>query len=258
MSNYIKDNIDKKIEYLANLGIPRKKIAKKLNLCVRTIEIRCKKANIKLTNNKRKPNLNKDFFKNITSEEQAYILGFVYADGYIDCQEKSLVINMSKKDIDILYKIKNALQCKNPIHKSSTKNCVRLNLCSKEMVKDLKEIGVCRAKSKIIRLPQLPNNLYKHFFRGYCDGNGHVGKAQVIVCTGSQKFYEDMIKFFSEKFNKKISVREQHNCWYIVFSRKDLDIVDWLYSESNIYIDRKYKSYLDNWVAYAEKRRNIG
>lgn len=255
----ITDDTIERIKYLVSINKSRKEIAEDIGACIRTVENICNKNNICLKRDFKQPSLNENYFENIITEYQAYILGFLYADGYIDSAEKSAIINIHQKDIDILYKIKQYTNCKNDIHKSSTKNCVRLNLCSKKLVNDLKKFGVVKNKSKKIKLPNLNYNIYKHFFRGYCDGDGYVGKRQVIICTGSKQFYNDFTKYLSEKFKKSISTRKDcTECFYIVLSRKDVDIIKWMYEDSNIYINRKYQSYLENWSSYTEKRRSMG
>ena len=53
-----------------------------------------------------KHNLNKEYFKNIDTEEKAYWLGFIYADGYIIKSEKNyeLGIELNYKDVEHLNK----------------------------------------------------------------------------------------------------------------------------------------------------------
>lgn len=203
-------------------------------------------------------NINTHYFKNIDTEEKAYILGFLAADGYIDCACKSIVLNINKKDEDILRKIKKELKCGNPYSKSSTPNCIRLNMSSVEMVSDLAKYNIVPRKSKTYAMPVLRQDLYRHFFRGYCDGDGHVGYKQVVITIGSDKFFSEAVSYIEELFNKKLSTRITGNCHYIVLSRKDLDIVLWMYSDARIYLDRKMESFVRNWVSYAEKRRGEG
>lgn len=253
MGNF-NDNLEK-YKLLCEQNYTREEIAKKLNVTTRTITNYKKITNV---NPKRKISLDDTYFKKIDTEEKAYILGFVYADGYIDGKEKSLGIDVNKRDIDILYKIKEATRCKNDLHKSSTENCVRLYLCSKKMVNDLKNVGVYRNKTKTIRMPLLEDELYRHFMRGYCDGDGHVGLTQTVIVTGSEQFHKDMVSLLENKFKMKMSTRKQGNTWYLVLSRKDLCIVEWMYDNCSIYLDRKYNSYIENWVSYAEKKRTKG
>lgn len=53
--------------------------------------------------NKRKLDLEINWFKNIDTEVKAYYLGFLYADGNVSKRENSFKIELHKKDIGILY-----------------------------------------------------------------------------------------------------------------------------------------------------------
>ena len=57
--------------------------------------------------------VNTSFFNCINTEEKAYILGFICADGHI--ARDRLNITVAIKDIDILVKIKKALNSEHPI-----------------------------------------------------------------------------------------------------------------------------------------------
>ena len=69
---------------------------------------------------KRTYKVNKDFFKCINTEEKAYVLGFICADGHIE--KDRLVITVSIKDKDILEKIKHALNSGHIIKEIKRKN----------------------------------------------------------------------------------------------------------------------------------------
>ena len=56
---------------------------------------------------------NHNYFKTIDTEEKAYILGFLYADGYNS--DKQVVISQLEQDVDILEKINKALDADNQI-----------------------------------------------------------------------------------------------------------------------------------------------
>ena len=153
-------------------------ICEEMNISRKTLNNYEKKLGVKCKKIKRIPNLNKDFFKTIDNEFKAYILGFIYADGYIESNERTLAFNINEKDIDILYKIKECMNCNNEIRKSSTKKCVRLHLSSIDLVDDLKKLGVTRNKTQKISFPKIDKELLRHFLRGYFDGDGHIGKRQ--------------------------------------------------------------------------------
>lgn len=261
MRNLPKDYIArlKEFEKLCNDGLTINEISERLGVTTRTVENYCNTLSLKPARKiKRNKSLDVDYFEKIETEGQAYVLGFISADGYIDVGERSVCIAINKRDIDIIEKIKCELNSNAEFHDVKTPNCVRINFCSRKLVADIKKFGVCRNKSKTIRLPTLSEGLYRHFLRGYFDGNGHVGKRQVVLCTGSELFRNDVADFLSKKFSLPISVKKQGAAYYIVLSRKDLDIVSWIYSDSKIYLNRKYNSYIDNWVSYAERRRSEG
>ena len=67
-------------------------------------------------------NLKEDFFETIDTEEKAYLLGFILADGCIDGNQLSIEIN--KRDIEILYMFKKAV---NSIAKISERKHVWTN-----------------------------------------------------------------------------------------------------------------------------------
>ena len=48
---------------------------------------------------RRKYQVNEFFFDEIDSEEKAYWLGFIYADGYVNTNGNKFGINLSLKDI---------------------------------------------------------------------------------------------------------------------------------------------------------------
>lgn len=201
----------------------------------------------------RQPNLNKDFFKVIDNEVKAYILGFIYADGYIESNNRTLSFNINERDIDILHKIKYHIECGNPIRKSSTKNCVRLHLSSVELVNDLIKLGVTRHKTNTISLPNLRDDLLRHFLRGYFDGDGHIGNRQSVLVIGSETMFNDFINVIYEKFNKVLYYQKINNYYRVQLNRRDYDVICWMYNNPTIYLDRKYKSFQDNWMNYKPK-----
>lgn len=205
------------------------------------------------------PKVNENFFEKIDSEEKAYILGFICADGYIDTTSRNIVIKISKKDEDVLEKIKKAMNCGNDIHEHVKQNMVSLNISSKYLVETLSRYGIVRNKTRSMPFPVLPDDMYSHFYRGHCDGDGCVHKRQVTVIIGSDEFFGGYVDYLQKRFNRKISHSIQRNSYQaVVFSRKDSDIVDWMYKDASIYLDRKKESYIHNWLNYAEKRRSRG
>lgn len=129
---------------------------------------------------------NHNYFKTIDTEEKAYILGFLYADGYNS--DKQVVISQLEQDVDILEKINKALDADNQIKRKlqSTNNKTVCQLCysSIDMCADLTNLGCFRNKSLACTFPTfLDKSLIRHFIRGYFDGDGCVwiGKRKIMT-----------------------------------------------------------------------------
>lgn len=235
---------------LCNQGKNRKEIAEILNVSLRSVTNYQKTTGIFPASNKRKAKLDEDFFSNIDSEEKAYILGFLFADGYLESNERTVTLNISKKDIDIIYKIKDSMNCENEIRKSSTKNCVRLYMSSIKLVSDLKRLGFERRKSLTISFPDIGDELIRHFIRGFFDGDGHVGERQCALVIGSEKFFNEFNIIIKNKFGKELYYNDMGNYYRVQFNRRDHDVIKWMYENSSIYLDRKYKAYNEYWKRY--------
>lgn len=157
------------------------------------------------------PDLKIDFFKEINTKEKAYYLGFLYADGYITQDCKSLVLALSKKDTQELEKFcdiigVNRLKIKNRTHKQGSQS-ISIKIYSPEFVKHIINHGCVNAKSKIIRLPNLKTKeIMLSFIMGYYDGDGIMNDA--AICSGSFEFLIDIKKYLNLPFEvkKKLNV----------------------------------------------------
>jgi len=251
------ERIEKYIE-LCEQGVSRKGISETMGIGMRTVTNYQKISGVKTAKVTRQPNLNKNYFSVIDTEKKAYILGFIFADGYLESNERTVTLNIHKKDIDILYKIKEELNCGNEIRKSSTESCVRLYLSSMDLVEDLKKIGMTTNKSLTIPFPKIEDKLCRHFIRGFFDGDGHVGKRQCALVIGSPLFYKGFSEQILKRFGKTLYKNEMGNYSRVQLNRRDHDIVKWIYNDSEIHLDRKYKEYLEHWSNYTERIRSRG
>ena len=100
IEEYINTSIyERSISSLADkYGINRKTIIKYL-----------KERNIEITNTHNKTPFNENFFDIIDTEEKAYWLGFLYADGFITSKDNKIGLSLSIKDIDHLAKYNKSL-----------------------------------------------------------------------------------------------------------------------------------------------------
>lgn len=120
----------------------------------------------------RKYKVNENYFEDINSHEKAYILGFIYADGYNGEDTLELAQNMEREDV--LIHIKKALETDQEI-KYYIPNKGTLNIYSKKICSDLANLGAIRNKSLVLQFPTfLPEDLMCSFILGYFDGDGCV------------------------------------------------------------------------------------
>lgn len=122
--------------------------------------------------------INKKFFKK-WSEEMAYVLGFIFADGNIIYTKRNTwFLSIQITDKDILMKIREVMNSSHVISKRKTgkkhKNLYRLQIGSKEICSDLIKLGVIERKSNTMSFPIVPNEYFSNFLRGYFDDDGGV------------------------------------------------------------------------------------
>lgn len=135
----------------------------------------------------RKYDFNENYFSELKTYEQAYILGFIYADGYNrqDCLE----LDQIEERVDILEKINKALDSNYPIRTYSP-GVYRLSINSKKLCQDLVNLGVPRNKSLLLDFPQfMPDELMSSFILGYFDGDGCIwnGKRKKMWVKNEKK-----------------------------------------------------------------------
>src|SRR3989344_4785357 len=215
--------------------------------------------------------LNRDFFKKWTPE-MAYVLGFFTADGcMIKNNRGAHFIEFHITDRDILEKIKDLLGSN---HKIATRDRnipnwkvgYRLQIGSKEIFNDLKNLGMTSRKSNIIRMPSVPNEYLNHFVRGYFDGDGHVSASEyqkkdrknksIIIITGftsgSRKFLEDLRILLKQHADMCGGTLYYAQGYRLCFSIHDsLRLYNFMYQqEKDLYLSRKksiFEHYFNNW-----------
>lgn len=206
--------------------------------------------------------INEAFFDTIDTEEKAYILGFLYADGSSNGVDR-FSINLAIYDRDILEKIRKALESNAPIkikngYKIKNTNytgapTASLTIHNTKLCQRLQELGVIQKKTYILDFPEfIPENLIPHFVRGYFDGDGTITRNR----KGEPRIGLISTRRFLEKLQLKMSFLEKP---LPIQGRKKLnenigiiDILDkeavrkfceWVYKDANIYCERKYNRY---------------
>lgn len=211
----------------------------------------------------RKYPVKEHFFDKIDTEEKAYILGLLYADGYND-EHGACILALQERDKEILDKITKIIQPTKPLRYSIRKigvNCYTLAIENFHITQCLKKVGCVKAKSLILKFPtteQVPTNLINHFIRGYFDGDGCITKSESIRsnCTfsleGNDLFLFKLQKILMDVCNLKYTKPYQRHkgrkssiniryCGTNQIKR----IFDYLYKDATIYLNRKYNKFID-------------
>ena len=253
---------DKQIEYLKTNydKMSYKEISNILGFTER--QIRGKINNLGLTKIRK---FNNEYFKNIDYPNQAYWLGFIYADGYLVSKPKSrsheLGIELKQTDIKLLECFNEELGNVHNIytqHKHKTFNgyeyetdsCI-IRVYSQEIVEDLIKLSVYPNKTNRIEFPKC-ENFFWDFFRGFNDGDGclHISKTNhmFIQLTNSNKnFLEYLNNNICSLLNIKGSIYKEtdHKYRLVYFRKNDTKLLlDTIYKDENcMKLQRKYEIY---------------
>ena len=200
-----------------------------------------------------------DFFDNIDTEEKAYFLGFLYADGYNNTDRNSVNLSLKEDDKEILEILNNLLQPNKPlqyveIKDTNSSNQYRLVIANKHISQKLVELGCVKAKNHTLTFPteeQVPSCLIRHFVRGYFDGDGSVsGDKQKQFCfVGTMDFLLPLQQILIKELNfSKTKLDRRHkdrdnNIRSLRYCGVNQCITfrDWLYKDATIYLERKKK-----------------
>ena len=163
------------IDTIVRGNFSRSKIKEYLNISWPTVKVICKKYNIIPDLDRRTYKPNDNYFK-IWSEEMAYFLGLIAADGHVRRQNNFLMLSLKKTDEKIIENLKEALQYSGPLYTINKKDgqtqCC-LTVCSKEIVTDLNNLGLSGNKTfDFDWINGMEDKYVSHFVRGMFDGDG--------------------------------------------------------------------------------------
>ena len=193
-------------------------------------------------------------FKKIDTEEKAYWLGFLYADGYVNI-EKGIELTLAEYDYDHLVKFRKFMGDESiDISYKNSANAYRVCIHSKEIASDLVNLGCIQAKSLILQFPseeQVPNHLINHFMRGYFDGDGCVYYSHgqlAFSILGTSEFLDAYESYVLESMNRDNPTKRLHDK-RLINNTESIQYTgnvqckkwfDFLYKDATIYLQRKY------------------
>lgn len=201
----------------------------------------------------RKYCVNETIFNQIDSEEKAYWLGFLYADGYVSKGDRYTVeLALNYEDFDHLLKFRNFLQSNVPIREKESKigdkvyKSFCLSIHNKQIHNSLKRLGCTTNKSLNLVFPNntiLPREFIHPFMRGYFDGDGTVYTTEKTIqfeLLGTKDFLLEV----RQLYNLSNTKFKKNGRAYGTRHGKIRDVYYFfkcIYGDSNIHLGRKYK-----------------
>lgn len=229
-------------------------------------------------------NGNYNIFDEINTQEKAYWLGFLYADGYIcrrdrrnnekytyetklslaECDTEHLEKFIKFIEMDTTVKFYKSLGFGNGFTEA------RVVIYNKHFGETLyNTYGICPKRNDLTKiLNKVPIELYRHFIRGIFDGDGSITfykmkdtgykKASLSFTTQYNTLYFIMEHLYNNKitFSKYLKLYKRHkeenrdgDCRTLTYSGTNQAkmILDYLYVDSNIFLERKYQKYINEY-----------
>lgn len=127
------------------------------------------------------------------------------------------------------------------------------------MFEDLLKLGMTPRKSKIIKLLKMQGKYFKHFLRGYFDGDGHVSSftyqkkgrknSSTIISSGFTSGSGNILKEIKKELAESAGISGGTLCYYSQAYRLSLSIHDsfklyeFMYNnlENTLFLSRKKK-----------------
>jgi len=190
------------------------------------------------------------FANGIIDDETAYWFGFLCADGSVS--KYSVSISLASYDFKHLIKIPlffEDLQYYLYMRNRSNSRSIVYTVNSREIANNLVKLGIPYNKNKNdIDLSFVSDNLFRHFVRGYFDGDGSVSVYNykgLRICVGFRGQYQvlDRIqRHLNENIElSNVKIAKDGNSHNLCFrSRQNVfDLLYYLYDKTELFLERK-------------------
>lgn len=183
---------------------------------------------------------NEHTFDVIDTEEKAYWLGFLYADGHSD--RTSTRLTLKEKDKPHLVKFRNFVSGDMSISKTMY-GTWQIELNSIHMVERMHSLGVVPYRSQFsLTKAEIPSELTRHFIRGYVDGDGCISNDLRVVILGRK----DLLVWIVDTLHSQVGAnknrfRKRGNVFEVSWGGRYIfsHITKYLYKNASIFLDRK-------------------
>lgn len=211
---------------------------------------------------------NENFFEDVSTDEQAYWLGFLASDGCVykpplGGRQRFVQIGLSIEDKEHLVKFQKALGTDRPLSITQTpqgRQAVSLSISSDKMAQDLARYGIHPKKTYDDNWPTLlKQELIPAYVRGYFDGDGSISRhfetntlhnvgISITGYSHNLQHFSDFLtarnisnRFVEDKreYNKVSSTR-RFGSICLPDKKSKFDFLHLIYDNASVYLDRKY------------------
>lgn len=204
-----------------------------------------------------------NIFENIDSDEKAYWLGFIVADGSISEKRNTLKLTLSAKDENHIIRFKNFMNATHKIFKYKNRGkyntqkdfyFVEMTICSPKLVHDLNRLGVSSNKTFTVKTPILHKRWLLAFYRGLLDGDGWVSIShrssetynfiglETGIC-GNKHIIEDFSNFL-KSYNISNNITKDKNIYRVRLSTNySSSFLKLIYEDASVCLQRKFDNY---------------
>jgi hypothetical protein len=214
---------------------------------------------------KAKYHANWEFFRE-WSDDMAYTLGFMFADGCVSRVDNNVSMAVKASDIEVLEQIKEAMEASHPIgvFKNTTPNedIAKLQLHNATLKCDAMALGLIPGKTYSMAFPEIPEEYLRDFTRGYFDGDGCVNYIWNKDRPGYHGIHtsfachdRNFLVILGNLLKKEIGIIPKiypnRNSWSLNYGgRESICLYDWMYDTPDpIFLTRKrvkFEEWLEN------------
>lgn len=204
---------------------------------------------------------NENYFSIIDSEDKAYWLGFLAADGCV--HDNYCRLTLQKRDREHIEKFRDALGITTiQIRDYSQKTCTgkicnysTISIGCKNLIEDLKKQGIVERKSLILQPPKISDDFVYDWIRGYFDGDGSLSYSQKnnrwqCNCISTKEVLEWIRDKLNIQNTKPFQVKRKdyiEKCWTLHWNGRlnCLRTMNLIYKNNTakIYLTRKHLLY---------------
>jgi len=205
--------------------------------------------------------LNVNYFKKIDSNEKAYWLGFICADGNI--KKTNDKVSLISKDLEVIEGFKESINSGHKISKretfdkrtNKTYTGYSIQIGNEIFTNHIINLGVTSNKTDVLEFPDIDEKFYPYFIAGLFDGDGSISyynktKLRINLITTKEilDFIDSLFLNLNIKPLKRVKVSiNKKNVWKMYLYKDAIKFLDYIYSDSEFnYLTRKYERYTKN------------